>query len=308
MSAGDYARAAESFRQALCLAPDSADVYHGLGLAEAAAGHFDRAGKALAQADRLSPHNFTILLVRAQVETSAGNFELASRMLKEAERLPAPARPTRGAAWPSFTANSAARSCRKDSSIWRWRNCFAPRGPAFGILRLSDAGHSREQSRRLQRCDSRRNRSRRRRGCYHCRNARPPQPSPDWLTRIRRNDEEAVELLKRSIELTPGEPAYLALAEIYEMNEKPAEAAKLLEQGNAALPGSQKIALAFGRTLVDAGDHQRAAAVLSGITQQDSADVGIVALARAGGNVPRRLSRKPLRPSRNWRGANRIIR
>jgi tetratricopeptide (TPR) repeat protein len=88
-----------------------------------------------------------------------------------------------------------------------------------------------------------------------------------------KKDEEAIGLLKRSIELTPGEPAYLALAEIYEMSEKTAEAVKLLEQGTAVLPGSQKIALAFGRTLVDAGDHQRAAAVLSGITQQGSADV-----------------------------------
>jgi tetratricopeptide (TPR) repeat protein len=88
-----------------------------------------------------------------------------------------------------------------------------------------------------------------------------------------KKEEEAIRLLKRSIELTPGEPAYLALAEIYEMSEKTAEAVKLLEKGTAALPASQKIALVFGRTLVDAGDHQRAAAVLSGITQQASADV-----------------------------------
>src|SRR6266700_8388539 len=65
----DYAEAAKNFRLALCVAPDNADVYHGLGLAEAAAGHFDLAEKALAQADRLSPRNFAILLARAQVQT-----------------------------------------------------------------------------------------------------------------------------------------------------------------------------------------------------------------------------------------------
>src|SRR5258708_4886992 len=63
---GDYAGAAENFRHALCLAPESAEIYHGLGLAEAAAGQFDEAGKALDRADRLAPHDFSTLLARAQ--------------------------------------------------------------------------------------------------------------------------------------------------------------------------------------------------------------------------------------------------
>src|SRR5436190_3220826 len=84
---GDYAAAVKNFRLALCIAPNNADVYHGLGLAEAAAGHFDLAEKALAQADRLSPRNFAILLSRAQVQASAGNFEISSRTLGEAERF-----------------------------------------------------------------------------------------------------------------------------------------------------------------------------------------------------------------------------
>src|SRR5579862_4704688 len=93
---GDYAQAAASFRQALCLAPNNATLFHGLGLAEAAAGHFDDAAKALEQADRLLPHDFAILLSRAQVEASVGHFEQAVRTLGEAERLE-PAHSAQGA-------------------------------------------------------------------------------------------------------------------------------------------------------------------------------------------------------------------
>jgi tetratricopeptide (TPR) repeat protein len=270
---GDYARAAESFRQALCLAPDSADIYHGLGLAEAAAGHFDRAGKALAQADRLAPHNFTILLLRAQVETSAGNFELASRLLRDAERLPS-------ASSPEAQRAVAQLHGQLGGALLQKRHLELALAQ---LLRAARAGLL-DPSTLLMLATLENNL-----GAYSdaIRDATDLDGAPAATVAQRataaaiaglayknqKKDEEAIRLLKRSIELTPGEPAYLALAEIYEMSEKTAEAVKLLEQGTAALPGSLKIALAFGRTLVDAGDHQRAAAVLSGITQQASADV-----------------------------------
>jgi tetratricopeptide (TPR) repeat protein len=86
----------------------------------------------------------------------------------------------------------------------------------------------------------------------------------------KRNDE-AIQRLKQAIELAPGETAYLALAEIYESNDQTHEAAQLLEQAATALPGSQRIAVAFGRSLVNAGDNQHAMAVLSGITADPEA-------------------------------------
>src|SRR5439155_8902057 len=46
-----------------------------------------------------------------------------------------------------------------------------------------------------------------------------------------KKNEDAIRLLKHAIELAPSEIAYLALAEIYETSQKPADAARLLEQG-----------------------------------------------------------------------------
>jgi tetratricopeptide (TPR) repeat protein len=86
-----------------------------------------------------------------------------------------------------------------------------------------------------------------------------------------KRNEDAIRLLKHAIELAPSEIAYLALSDIYESTDQSGEAAKLLEQATAALPGSQRIALALGRNLVNAGDHKRAAGVLGGITADPEA-------------------------------------
>ena len=56
-----------------------------------------------------------------------------------------------------------------------------------------------------------------------------------------KKNEDAIRTLKHAIELGPGEPAYLALAEIYQKSEQPAEAARLLTQAAQALPGSGRV-------------------------------------------------------------------
>jgi tetratricopeptide (TPR) repeat protein len=86
-----------------------------------------------------------------------------------------------------------------------------------------------------------------------------------------KRNEDAIRLLKHAIELAPSETAYVALSEIYESTDQSGEAVKLLEQGAATLPSSQRIALALGRNLVNGGDNQRAVAVLSGITADPEA-------------------------------------
>jgi tetratricopeptide (TPR) repeat protein len=81
-----------------------------------------------------------------------------------------------------------------------------------------------------------------------------------------KRNEDAIRLLKHAVELAPSETAYLALSEIYEAS----DSVKLLEQGAAALPGSQRIALALGRNLVNAGDNQRAVALLTGVSDPEA--------------------------------------
>ena len=269
---GDYAQAAASFRRALCAAPGNAGLFHGLGLAEAAAGHFDEAGKALEQADRLSPHDFAILLARAQVEASAGHFEQAAHQLGEAERLE-PAN--------SAQARSAVAQLHEQlgGALLQQRKLDLALSQ---LLRARQAGQD-DPSIRLMLATLENNL-----GAYsdairdassldNSAVATVPQKATAAVIaglaykNLKQNDE-AIRLLKHAIELAPGEIAYLTLAEVYEMSDQTAEAAKLLEQAAAALPGSQRIALALGRALVNAGDNQRAAVVLGGMTQQPGAD------------------------------------
>ena len=282
---GDYARAAENFRHALCLAPDNAEIYHGLGLAEAAAGHFDQAAKALDQADRLAPHDFSTLLARAQVAASAGDFELAIRKLGEAEQQggagDSPAASGQANRLPHLGERTAARlhaqlggellERRKlDLALAQLLRATQAglEDPAI-LLMLStlenNLGAYTDAVRDSLRVDS---------SSAATVSQRATAAAVAGLAyKNQKKNEEAIRLLKQAIQLAPSETAYLALADIYETGKQTAEAVKLLEQGVAALPASQKIALAFGKILVNTGNNQRAAAFLAGLTQQDAADV-----------------------------------
>lgn len=269
---GDYAQASGIFRQALCLSPNSAAIYHGLGLAEAAAGHFDESSKALEKAAGLSPHDFAILLARAQVEASAGNFELAIRALRDAERL-VPADPTSGrtavAQLHGQLGGALLQQRKLDQALAQ-------------LLRARQAGLD-DPSIRLMLSTLENNL-----GAYG--DAITEAASLDGIAaatvrqraaastiaglayKNQKRYHDAIPLFKRAIDLAPSETAYLALSESYDMTDQLGEAAKLLEQAEAALPGSQQIALALGRSLVKTGDNQRAAAFLSALTRQGRVD------------------------------------
>jgi tetratricopeptide (TPR) repeat protein len=269
---GDYAKAAASFHQALCMSPNNAALFHGLGLAEAAAGHFDGAAKALEQADRLSPHDFAILLARAQVEASAGHFEQAVRMLGEAEQLERA---------HSVQGRSAAAQLHEQlgGALLQQRKLDLALAQ---LLRARQAGLD-NPSIRLMMATLENNF-----GAYSdaIRDASSLDDSAAATVQQRataaaiaglayKNEkriEEAIRLLWHSIELAPGETAYLALSDIYETRDQSGEAAKILEQALAAFPASQRIALGLGMNLVNAGENQRAVAFLSEMTQKAGVD------------------------------------
>jgi tetratricopeptide (TPR) repeat protein len=268
---GDYARAAENFRHALSLTPDNAAIFHGLGLAEAAAGRFDQAGKALDQASRLSPHDFTILLSRAQVAASAGDLELAIGKLGEAERLePASSESGRNAVAQLHAQLGGALLQQRKldlalAQLLRARQAGVD-DPSIRLMLATlenNLGAYSDAIRDATSLDS---------GAATVPQRATAAAIAGLAYKNQKRNDEAIRLLKYAIELAPGETAYLALSEIYETSDQAAEAAKLLEQGTSALPGSQEIALAFGRNLVNAGENQRAVAFLTAITQQGPAD------------------------------------
>jgi tetratricopeptide (TPR) repeat protein len=84
---GDFASAAEHFRQVLRLFANDARAHFGLGLSLASLGKNEDAYPELVQANRLSPGNPEILMALAQMETSLGKLELARQRLAKAERL-----------------------------------------------------------------------------------------------------------------------------------------------------------------------------------------------------------------------------
>lgn len=264
---GQYEAAAGNFRQALCFAPDSAFAYHGLGLAAAAAGDFTEARRALEQADRLSPREFSILLARSQVELSAGAFERAGRLLAEAER--------------AAQANTeAGRRAASDLHGQLGRAFLQQRNLDLAlaqILRARRAGSGDTQT--LLMLATLENNL----GAYSdairdgvsvgsLAGASVPQRAAGAAIaglayKNQKKNGDAIRLLERAIGLAPSEIAYLALAEIHETGDKPAEAVKVLERGMAALPSSLKIAVALGKNLTNAGDNERAAKILAAIVQ-----------------------------------------
>jgi protein O-GlcNAc transferase len=261
---GDYARAAKGFRQALCLAPDNADLHHGLGLAEAAAGNFEAALRELERADQLSPRDFGILLSRAQVEISAGNLENAVGKVGQAEMVaPASGRDAIGKLHAQL-GGALLQQRKLDLALAQLlRATRAGQRDASTVLSLSalenNLGAYSEAAREAATLD-------------HDAQATTAQRAAaaaiaGLAYKNQKKSEDAIRCLKHAIELAPSEIAYMALAEIYQTSERSPEAAKLLEQGVAVMPVSQKIAEAFGRSLVEAGSNERAVAFLQKLTQ-----------------------------------------
>jgi tetratricopeptide (TPR) repeat protein len=204
--------------------------------------------------------DFATLLARAQVAVSAGDFELAIRQLAAAERLE-----------PGNSAVAQLHAHLGGVLLQQRKLDLA----LAQLLRARQAGWE-DPSIRLMLATLENNL-----GAYSdaIRDAASLDSSaaatiPQRATaaaiaglayKNQKRNPDAIRLLKHAIELAPSETAYLGLSEIYESSDQAGEAAKLLKQATAALPGSQRIALAFGRSLVNAGDYQRAAAILTGV-------------------------------------------
>ncbi|HYM13763.1 MAG TPA: tetratricopeptide repeat protein [Bryobacterales bacterium] len=252
---GDFAKAADDFRQAVCLAPASADAWHGLGIAEAAAGRFARAYEALESASRLAPRDFTILLARAQVEISLGRFALVRRTLFEAAQIEPPG--ARAAGIHAQLARTLFQQKQSDLALAE-------------LLRAGQAGGAGPDAVFLQA------RLENTLGAFPdaVRDASRLEQEPSLSDSVRaaaaavaglacRNllqPDNAMRHLRLAVQLGPSdlgvilESAYLVLSEIYAEKQDPLAARQVLEQGHKALPDSPKLALALGRTLAEAGD------------------------------------------------------
>jgi tetratricopeptide (TPR) repeat protein len=268
----DFARAAENLRRAICFDSTSARAYHELGLAEAAAGHFPDAEQALALAQSRAPSDFGILLTRAQVELSLKKPDAARPILAEARR------------YQPKDSPAAAQSLARIYSLLG-RAYLEHRQPDLAIAALLRAAHTdTPESETLLFLATLENSE----GAYAdaIHNAElvmsadsTPEAQKGAAAGIaglayknqRRNDN-AIRLLRQAIQVAPTQTILLALAEIYETEGKPGDAAQVLRQARLVFPDSAKIALALGRNLANAGETAGALQYLSECTRRTPDD------------------------------------
>lgn len=262
----DYAKAAASFRTALCFAPENGSLYYGLGLAEAAASHFDRARDALIHARRLSPGEPGILLSLAQVNASAGNFDESISTLTQFDQL--------------------ARQRQQDEQRQAAIDLRAQLGQALlaqnrldlalsQFLRIRRSGVSDSAtlltSATLENnlgayADSERDANAAFAGTVNREQRSTAAAIAGLAYKNEKKNDEAIRSFRASIDLAPSEISCLALTEIFETSAEAAKAIEVSQSCSAALPQSAAIAIALGRNLVNAGRHEQAATVLETVT------------------------------------------
>jgi tetratricopeptide (TPR) repeat protein len=254
------AEAERLYEDAVCLVPNSARGYYGLGVAEAAAGDFLKARESLRTADRLQPTTGMPLIMQVRVNFSLGDMStLKSNLREAADRFP------------------------HDSQLHTTLSRFLAEQNLF-VLALAEAMRSRQNSEEwnsMVQLAVLENTV----GAYEdaIRNALaveqnqeiPEQPrgaaagiaglSYESLHRT----EQAVKYLNEAIQLDGSQQnSYLALADLFEQEQKYADAVNVLTQARAHVPDSTTILLALGSDLVRAEHYKEGLEVLRELLQK----------------------------------------
>jgi superkiller protein 3 len=268
----DFAAAADNLRRAICFDPASARAYHELGLAEAAAGHFQEAEQALLQAEKHAPHEFGILLSRSQVELSLERPDSAREILAEARRYQPKDSPAAAQALARIDSLlGRAYVGRRQPELAIAALLRATRGAApdaESLLLLSTLENSEgayddavEDAERVMRAES-----------VSMAQKGAAAGIAGMAYKNQKRNDDAIRLLRQATQAAPTQTVFLALAEIYESSDKPADAAEVLRQARDAFPDSAKIALALGRNLANSGNPGEALKVLQECTNISPGD------------------------------------
>lgn len=243
------------YEEAVCLVPNSARGYYGLGMAEAAAGAYLKARESLQTADRLQPTTGMPLLMQARVNVSLGDMEaLKSDLRNAAVRFPHDAQ----------LHGALARLLAE-------QNLF--------ILALAEAMRSQDASDKSN--------SQLQLAIFEntvgalddaVRNALALEQNHQLPAQIRgaaagiaglsyeslHQVEQAVRYLKEAIELDPSrENSYLALADLYDQQQKYTDAVNVLSQARTSMPNSDAVSVALAGDLVRADQPKEGLAILS---------------------------------------------
>jgi len=280
------AEAVQLYQQAVCLVPNSARGFYGLGVAEAAAGEFAEARESLRTADRLQPTTGMPLVMQARVNFSLHDMEALKSNLREAA-----ARFPRDAELHSTLARFLAEKNLLVLAL----------AEAVRSGQASDDPASKLQLAVLENTV----------GAYDdaVRNALAAEQNHALPDAVRasaagiaglsyeslRQPDEGAKYLREAIQLDPSQQnSYLALADLFEQNAKYAEAVEVLKQARRNLPSSAAVLLPLGADLIRAEHYKEGVAVLKELLQAapdtDEAYISLADAARKTGETAQEIA------------------
>jgi tetratricopeptide (TPR) repeat protein len=258
---GQFAAAAEQYREAACLVPKSARAFYGLGIAEAAGGKFAAARKALETAYAILPENVMPLAMLARVEVAAKDIDRLKEVLRTAaQRFPKNAELHSGLA--RFLAESQLLDLALAESLRFEQTGASDTASAVALAVLENgAGAFEDAIRTAQAVEGQS-------GVSDAVKASAAGVAGLSYESIGER-EQAIKHLTLAIELAPAqENSYLALAYLYEKAQRFKEAVAVLERGRKLMPESLHFLLPLGSNLVWAEQYQPAVDVLNELLQK----------------------------------------
>ncbi len=257
-----FSDAVQLYREATCLAPNSARGLYGLGVAEAAAGDFLNARESLRKADGIQPTSPLPLAMEVRIDFSLNDIDaLKGDLREEAERFP------RDAQLHALLARFLAEKKLVVLALAE-------------SLRAHQAGSSDPDSKvQLAILENSV-------GAYQdaIRNAAAVEQQTELSETLRASAagvaglsyegvgqrDDAITHLQKAIELDPSRGnSYLALADLFEQAQDYSDAVNILEQSRAKIPGSTALLLPLGSDLIRTEKYQEGIDVLRELLRRD---------------------------------------
>jgi tetratricopeptide (TPR) repeat protein len=254
------ADAVRLYKDAVCLIPKSARGYYGLGVAEAAAGDFLDARESLRTADRLQPTTSMPLVMQVRVNFSLGDIDTLKSDLREAaDRFPNDAQLhttlARFLAERNLFVLALAEAIRSEQQAADWNSKVQLAVLENTVGAYDDAIRNAlavEQNHEV-----------------------PPQARgaaagiAGLSYESLHHAEQAAQYLNEAIQLDPShDNSYLALADLFEQEQKYADAVNVLKQARAQAPDSPTVILALGADLVRAEHYKEGVEMLHELLQR----------------------------------------
>ena len=253
---GDFANAAARYREAVCVAPDSARAFYGLGIAEAASGRLAEGRKALETAFKILPANAMPLAMLVRVDAGMKNVERVKEDLRiAAERFPKDAELHSGLA--RFLAENQLLDLALAESLRFEQTGASDASSVVALAILENTVGAYEDAIRDGQSIVEKN------------------SVPDALRASAAGvmglsyesigeREQAVSHLKRAIDLAPSqENSYLALADLFEQAHRFQDAVDVLLRSREHVPGSANSLLPLGNNLVWAEHYEEGIRILN---------------------------------------------